>query len=125
MHRLRVLTGIPLVVVACGLTPVADRPPVPAGPLGPIVPGPAGGAPVECRGVPIEQCTSFANQGEADVVRYIITCTAVCTPQQGSVRIDILSSNGTTRSAGDGQYVASAPVPAPAVPEASSEPGPS
>lgn len=112
-------------VAACGLTPVADRPPVPAGPLGPIVPGPAGAAPVECRGVPIEQCTSFANAGERDVVRYIITCTAVCTPQQGSVRIDILGSNGSTRSAGDGQYVASAPVPAPAAPAEPSDPGPS
>jgi hypothetical protein len=123
MHRLRALMGISLVVAACGLTPVADRPPVPAGPLGPIVPGPAGAAPVECRAVPIEQCTSFANLGETDVVRYIITCTAVCTPQQGSVRIDILGSDGTTRSAGDGQYAASAPVPAPAVPEAPSDPG--
>ena len=110
-----------MLVTACGLTPVANRPPVPAGPLGPIVPGPAGAAPVECRGVPIEQCTGFANAGEADVVRYIITCTSVCTPQQGDVRIDILGSNGIVRSAGEGNY-ASAPAAAPTAPEVPSDP---
>ena len=72
------------------------------------------------RGVPIEQCMGSANAGEADVVRYIITCTSVCTPQQGDVRIDIVGSNGTVRSAGDGSY-ASAPAAAPLP----SDPGPS
>ena len=121
MRRSFAIVGVALLVTACGLTPVANRPPVPAGPLGPIVPGPAGAAPVECRGVPIEQCTGFANAGEADVVRYIITCTSVCTPQQGDVRIDILGSNGIVRSAGDGNY-ASAPAAAPAAPEVPSDP---
>lgn len=125
MRRWLAIVGVSLIVAACGLTPVAARPPVPAGPLGPIVPGPAGAPPVECRGVPIEQCTSFANAGEADVVRYIITCIAVCTPQQGTVRIDILGSNGATRSAGEGQYESSAPVPAPPAPDEPSDPGPS
>jgi hypothetical protein len=72
---------------------------------------------VECRGVPIEQCTGFANAGEGDVVRYIVTCTSVCTPERGDVRIDILGSNGTIRSAGDGSY-ASAPAAAPLPSEA-------
>jgi hypothetical protein len=125
MRRLLAVVGISLAGAACGLTPVGARPPVPAGPLGPIIPAQGDTPPVECRGVPLEQCASFANTGEVDVVRYIITCTAVCTPQQGSVRIDILGSNGTTRSAGDGQYAASAPVPAPAATEVPSDPGPS
>lgn len=104
--------SLSVAIAACGLTPVANRPPVPAGPLGPVVPGQGGSPPVECRGVPREQCVSFVNAGEADVVRYIVTCTSVCTPEQGDVRIDILGSNGTTRSAGDGSY-ASAPAAAP------------
>jgi len=120
MRRSLTSVAVSLAVAACGLTPVANRPPVPAGPLGPIVPGPAGAAPVECRGVPIEQCTGFANAGEGDVVRYIVSCTSVCTPQQGDVRIDIVGSNGTVRSAGDGSY-ASAPAAAPLP----SDPGPS
>ena len=111
-------------VAACGLTPVANRPPVVAGPLGPIVPGQGGAPPVECRGVPIEQCTGFANAGEADVVRYIITCTSVCTPDKGEVRIDVLGSNGIVRSHGDGGYETAAAAPMPAAAPAS-DPGPS
>ena len=120
MPRLLAIVGIAFAVAACGLTPVANGPPVPPGPLGPIVPGQGGSPPVECRGVPRDQCMSFVNLGEGDVVRYIITCTSVCTPEKGDVRIDILSSNGTVRSAGDGSY-ASAPAAAPLP----SDPGPS
>jgi hypothetical protein len=54
------------------------------------------------------------------VVRYIVTCTSVCTPQKGDVRIDILGSNGATRSAGSGSYSSADAVPAPA--PAASEP---
>lgn len=124
MGRLLGIAGLVSALAACGLTPVANRPAVPAGPLGPVIPGQGGSPPVECRGVPIEQCMSFVNAGEGDVVRYIITCTAVCTPEQGDVRIDILGSNGIVRSAGDGSY-ASAPAEAPAPPEVPSDPGPS
>ena len=120
MRRLLAIAGIAFAVAACGLTPVANRPPVPPGPLGPIIPGQGGAPPVECRGVPREQCMSMVNLAEADVVRYIITCTSVCTPDQGDVRIDILGSNRTIRSAGDGSYV-SAPAAAPLP----SDPGPS
>lgn len=120
MRRSLGIVGTALAVAACGLTPVANRPPVPPGPLGPIIPGQGGSPPVECRGVPRDQCVSFANVGEGDVVRYIITCTSVCTPEQGDVRIDILGLNGTIRSAGDGSY-ASAPAAAPLP----SDPGPS
>jgi len=112
-----------LVVAGCGLVPAQNGPPVPPGPLGPIVQAEGGGAMVECRGVPVEQCRGFASSGEADVVRYIVTCTSACTPEKGDVRIDILGSNGTTRSAGGGSYSSAeeAPVPAPAA----SEPAPS
>ena len=120
MPRLLAIVWIAFAVGACGLTPVADRPPVPPGPLGQIIPGQGGSPPVECRGVPRDQCMSFVNLGEVDVVRYIITCTSVCTPEKGDVRIDILGSNGTVRPAGDGSY-ASAPAAAPLP----SDPGPS
>jgi hypothetical protein len=97
--------------------PVAEGPPVAPGPLGPIVPGEAGGPPVECRGVPHNECTTFGQgSGEPDVVRYIVTCTSVCTPEKGDVRIDILGSDGRTRSAGAGSYSSAqaAPQEAPA-----------
>jgi hypothetical protein len=124
--RRLVLAAVALLVLGgCGLVPVQNGPPVPPGPLGPIVPAEGGGPPVECRGVPVEQCRGFASSGEADVVRYIVTCTSACTPQKGDVRIDILGTNGTTRSAGGGSYASgdAAPVPAPAATEpATTEP---
>lgn len=112
-------------VAACVFVPVGDRPPVAAGPLGPVVPGEGGSPPVECRGVPLEQCKGFANTGEADVARYIVTCTSTCTPVKGDVRIDILGTNGVVRSAGDGSYASGEAAPAPAAPPLASDPGPS
>jgi hypothetical protein len=120
MRRMLGTVSVLVAVAACAVTPVPDRPPVPAGPLGPVIPERGGSPAAECRGVPQDQCMSFVNVGERDVVRYIITCTSVCTPEQGDVRIDILGSNGTVRSAGDGSY-ASAPAAAPLP----SDPGPS
>jgi hypothetical protein len=75
--------------------------------------------------VPREQCASFGQPGgDPDVVRYIVTCTSVCTPEKGDVRIDIFASNGTTRSAGSGSYSSGQAEPAPLLtPEPS--PGPS
>jgi hypothetical protein len=83
MRRLLIGMVIATVVAACALVPVGDRPPVVAGPLGPVVPGEGGSPPVECRAVPLEQCKGFANMGEADVARYIVTCTSICTPLKG------------------------------------------
>jgi hypothetical protein len=110
---------LPFVVVAsvlgaCALVPVQDRAPVPPGPLGPIVQAEGGGPAIECRGVPLEQCRGFGATGDPDVVRYIVTCTSVCTPQKGDVRVDIVGSNGATRSAGSGAYSSGDAVPAPA-----------
>lgn len=119
--RRRFLVAVILVIVAgCNLVPVQNAPPVPPGPLGPIVQAEGGGPPIECRGVPIEQCRGFGNSGDPDTVRYIVTCTSVCTPQKGDVRIDILGPNGGTRSAGAGSYSSADAVPAPA--PAASEP---
>ena len=119
MRRLLMAAAVALIAGGCGLVPVQQGPPVPAGPLGPIVQPEGGGPPVECRGVPVEQCRGFGNSGDADVVRYIVTCTSVCTPQKGDVRIDILGTNGGTRPAGGGSYSSAdaAPPPAPAASE--------
>lgn len=96
-------------------TVVNADPPVPAGPLGPILPGQPGGQPVECRGVPIEQCQGFGSVGDVNVVRVIVTCVSRCTPANGDVRIDVLRPNGTTESMGQGTYMGAeeAPVAAP------------
>ena len=125
MRRSLIGPVVAIALAACGVVPVQDRPPVPVGPLGPIVPGDGGAPPVECRAVPIEECKGFSSIGEADVVRYIVTCTTVCTPQKGDVRIDILGANGVTRSAGEGSYSSGQAAPAPAITPVPSDPGPS
>jgi hypothetical protein len=126
MRRVFVAAVLGAALAGCGLVPVSEGPPVPPGPLGPIIPSAGGGPPIECRGVPREQCGSFGNvAGEPDVVRYIVTCTSVCTPDKGDVRIDILGSNGGTRSAGSGSYSSGQAEPVPALTPKPSDPGPS
>lgn len=113
MFRVVMASVMALGLAGCGFASVVDdRPPVPAGPLGPIVQADGGGPPVECRGVPIEQCKTFGNVGDDDVVRYIVTCMAVCTPQEGDARIDALRSNGTTVSMGSGSWESAQGAPA-------------
>lgn len=102
-------------VVGGAAAPAVDGQ-VPAGPLGPIIENPEGGPPIECRGVPRDQCLSFGNV-EADpaedpnkVVRTIVTCLKVCTPQRGDVRIDVLMVDGTVLANGQGGYESAGPV---------------
>ena len=121
MHALRALLAtitLAWTVGACGFlggTVVQDGPPVPAGPLGPVLPGQDGGPPVECRGVPMGPCGDFGFGAEGGVVRVIVTCTRVCTPANGEVRIDAVQPDGTTRSMGQGSYSGAAPEPQPQV----------
>jgi hypothetical protein len=120
LDRLGVLTAgttLALLVAACGFTVLGQPPPIPVGPVGPVVPNPNGGAPVECRGIPIEQCTSSAGVDDPpNVVRVIVTCTKVCTPIEGEYRLDLLMADGRIEQAGSGAY-ASAPAAAPEGPE--------
>jgi hypothetical protein len=110
-------TTLALLVAACGFTVLGQPPPIPVGPVGPVVPNPNGGAPVECRGIPIEQCTISAGvDGPPNVVRVIVTCTKVCTPTEGEYRLDLLLADGRIEQAGGGAY-ASAPAAAPGSPE--------
>jgi len=121
VHRVRrtIAARLGLVVLAvalagCGLTgTVSGKPPVPAGPLGPVVPGQDGGPPVECRGVPIEPCQGFGNVSEPNVVRVIVTCLTTCTLANGDIRIDVLRPNGMTESKGEGGYAGAAAAPPP------------
>lgn len=112
-----VVVAVAVGLAGCGITPTIlnGDPPVPAGPLGPIVPGQAGAPPVECRGVPLEQCQGFGGIGDPNVVRVIVTCMTVCTAAKGEVRIDVLRPNGTTESMGQGSYAGAVeqPVAAP------------
>ena len=119
-------------LAGCGVMggPVQDQRPVPAGPLGPVLPPQGGGSAVECRGVPMEMCRSFGDVGDPTVVRVIVTCTSVCTPTKGDVRIDVVSSSGAVVSRGQGSYEsagaaeppipAEEPVPEPAITPATS-----
>jgi hypothetical protein len=111
-------TTLALLVAACGFTELGGPPPIPVGPVGPVVPNPNGGPPVECRGIPIEQCSSSAGvDGRRNVVRVIVTCTKICTPTEGEYRLDLLMADGRVEQAGGGAY-ASAPAAAPNGPEA-------
>lgn len=116
--RLAVLAVLALTLSGCGLMRTAGdgQAPVPPGPLGPVLPGQGGGAPVECRGVPIEQCQSFGNVGEPNVLRWIISCVTVCTPLKGDVRIDVLRPNGAIESMGQGSYASAGAAPVPDTP---------
>ncbi len=127
--RIVLASVMALALAGCGISSVVvddGGPPIAPGPLGPIVQPEGGGPPVECRGVPLEDCKGFGNMdGAGDVVRYIVTCTSACTPQKGDVRIDALRSNGTTEPLGQGSWEGAEAAPAiPTVPE-TSPPGPS
>ena len=114
-----------LLITGCELTRtvVGGPPPIPAGPVGPVVANPNGGPPVECRGIPKNECLQSAgNPGRPDVIRVIVTCTKVCTPTEGEYRLDYVMGDGRVEQAGGGAY-ASAPLAAPG--PAESDPGPS
>ena len=113
-----VAVAVAVGLAGCGLTRtvVNGDPPVPAGPLGPVVAGQAGAPPVECRGVPIDECQSMGGVDGPDVVRVIVTCMTVCTRAKGDLRIDVLRPNGTTESMGQGSYAGAEAVPEPAIP---------
>src|SRR5262245_11652315 len=93
---------------------VPGQPPVAPGPLGPVFPGPDGGPPVECRGIPKDPCIGFRNRGEPNIVRYIVVCTSVCTPEKGDVGMYALRPNGAVEGIGTGSYAGGDAVPQPA-----------
>jgi hypothetical protein len=97
--------------VVSGAAPQPPRQPVPAGPLGPIIPNPNGGPPVECRGLPRDECVSLGDIGQGQpgidvdqIVRVILTCQGICTPADGEYRIDLLFADGTMHDFGQGGY---------------------
>jgi hypothetical protein len=118
--RLSTFLAVGLLVGGCEFTRtvVGGPDPIPVGPVGPVVQNPNGGPPVECRGMPIQQCQQSApsDLGRNDVVRAIVTCTKVCTPIEGEYRLDLVTAGGRVEQAGGGGY-ASAPATAPEEPE--------
>jgi hypothetical protein len=120
VHRslaIAALLGLVLFSASCDIVRgvVPGQPPVAAGPLGPIFQGPDGGPPVECRGVPKDECIGFTSRGEANVVRFIVVCTSVCTPGKGDVAMYALRPSGAVEAIGTGSYsgVEAEPQPAP------------
>jgi hypothetical protein len=100
-------------VAGCGLLPDAAPPPVevPVGPLGPIFEDPDGGPPIECRGVPQDNCAIAGQLEDAvvdvpirDVERVIVTCTTRVCGRTGEYRIDALLRDGTIREIAGGGY---------------------
>jgi hypothetical protein len=103
--------------------------PIPIGPAGPVVANPNGGPPVECRGIPLQQCVQSApvDLGRNDIARVIVTCTKICTPTQGEFRLDAILADGRMEGMGGGGYSSAPAAPAPAPPEpapAPAEPAP-
>lgn len=107
--RVLALALVVLGLAGCGLTRVTQGEPIPGGPipvgpLAPVLQAPDGRL-VECRGVPRQSCFAFLpSDPSPDVVRTIITCTAVCTEQSGELRVDLLHADGQLSSAGGGGY---------------------
>jgi hypothetical protein len=121
------LLAAALVLSGCEVTRsvVGEPGPIPIGPSGPIVANPNGGPPVECRGIPVQQCVQSApvDLGRNDIARVVVTCTKVCTPTQGEFRLDLVLADGRMEGMGGGAYSSApaAPAPAPVEPEASPE----
>ena len=123
-----------LVLSGCEVTRsvVGGPGPIPIGKTGPVVANPNGGPPVECRGIPVQQCLQSApgDLGRNDIARVVVTCTKVCTPAQGEFRLDAILADGRVEAMGGGAYSSAPaapapapaePAPAPAEPEASPE----
>jgi hypothetical protein len=121
------LVAAALMLSGCEVTRsvVGGPGPIPIGPSGPIVANPNGGPPVECRGIPVQQCLQSApvELGRNDIARVVVTCTKVCTPTQGEFRLDLVLADGRIEGMGGGGYSSApaAPAPAPVEPEASPE----
>lgn len=64
----------------------------------------------------MEMCRSFGDVGDPTVVRVIVTCTSVCTPAKGDVRIDVVFSSGAVAARGQGSYESAGAAPEPPVP---------
>jgi hypothetical protein len=117
-----VLLAAALMLGGCEVTRsvVGGPGPIPIGPAGPVVANPNGGPPVECRGIPIQQCVQSApvDLGRNDIARMVVTCTKVCTPTQGEFRLDAILADGRMEGMGGGAYSSApaAPAPAPAEP---------
>jgi hypothetical protein len=118
------LIAVALLAAGCGIVDrEVGQPPIAPGPLGPIFPAPDGGPPIECRGVPKDECIGFTSRGETNIVRFIVVCTSVCTPAKGDVGMYALRPSGAVDGIGQGSYSGAEAVPQPALtPEPSLEP---
>jgi hypothetical protein len=116
-----------LVLSGCEVTRsvVGGPGPIPIGQAGPVVANPNGGPPVECRGIPVQQCLQSApvDLGRHDIARVVVTCTKVCTPEQGEFRLDAILADGRVEGMGGGAYSSAPAAPAPAPAEPAPAPG--
>ena len=125
MNR-RLLPALLVTLLASGCGLVLDpgggpdaQPPVSGEELGPIIPAPNGGPPIECRGVARAHCEGpgifedgVGGLRVRDVQRVIVTCTSLtCGPGGGEFRIDVLLRDGTTQEIGAGGYGSTEALP--------------
>jgi hypothetical protein len=111
-HTLLVLMT-PLLLAACGVGGCRiELDPIAVERSGPLLADPAGGPPVECRGLDREQCeVGFgidadieARFAERDVDRVVVSCIGACRPEGGEFRIDVLFALGDSENLGLGGY---------------------
>lgn len=107
------LVAVVVLVGACLAAPSAQRPPVAAALVGPVVvPRVAGGPPIECRGLSRDHCATVGSfEGDlggvarTDIERVIVSCEgAPCTTTGGAMRLDLVLRDGTTVEVARGGY---------------------
>jgi len=100
-------------IAGCGGPLAAERSPVPAGPLGPVVArADVVGPDIECRGVARDRCLragtiegTVAGVPVSDIERVIVSCEgAPCTVAGGAMRLDVLLRDGSTVEVARGGY---------------------
>lgn len=103
----------PLLLAACGVGECRiELDPIAAERSGPVIADPAGGPPVECRGLDREHCgigfgldeqieERFAGR---DVDRVVVSCIGVCRPEGGEFRLDVVFALGDSETLGNGGY---------------------
>jgi len=117
--RRRFPFGVAMVVVlglgaaGCAGPLAAERSPVPAGPLGPVVArAEAVGPDIECRGIARDRCLAagtiedeIAGVAVTDIERVIVSCEgAPCTAAGGAMRLDVLLRDGSMVEVARGGY---------------------
>ncbi len=71
-----------------------------------MLPVPAGGLPIECRGLAADRCRDVVVElapGEV-AQRVVVSCVGRCDDRGGEIRMDVVLASGQPRLVGNGGY---------------------